>query len=106
MWSRLALWPAAGLALLAVGLWEMRHGTGWGSFVSGATASAFAEATRLEKSGMPPGREPWLFSRRNAIFLAIPFALGGAWTGYLLVILLYAALSFFIVQRVRHHSSS
>jgi hypothetical protein len=55
---------------------------------------------------MPPDGDLWLFSRRNAIFLAIPFALAGTWTGYLLAVLLYAALSFFIVQRVRHPPSS
>jgi len=43
---------------------------------------------------------------RNAIFLAIPFALAGAWTAYLLTVLVYAAFSFFVVQRVRHHASS
>lgn len=102
MFSRLALWPAAGLALLAIGLWEMRHGTGWGAFVAAITGCAFAEAARIEKAAMPPGGELWLFSRRNAIFLAIPFALGGVWTAYLLAVLLYATLSFFIVQRVRH----
>jgi len=106
MWSRLALWPAAGLALLAIGLWEMRHGTGWGALVTAAAACAFAEAMRIEKSTMPPGGELWLLSRRNAILLAIPFALGGVWTAYLLGLLLYAALSFFIVQRVRHLPSS
>jgi hypothetical protein len=100
--SRLALWPAAGLALLAIGLWEMRHGTGWGSLVTAAAACAFAEAARIEKAIMPPGGEIWLLSRRNAVFLAIPFALGGIWTAYLLAVLLYAAVSFFIVQRVRH----
>ena len=104
MWSRLALWPAAGIALLAIGLWEMRHGTGWGAMVAAAAGCAFAEAARIEKAMMPPGGELWLFSRRNAIFLAIPFALGGVWTAYLLGILLYAALSFFIVQRVRHQT--
>ena len=40
---------------------------------------------------MPPGGDLWLFSRRNAIFAAIPFALGGVWTAYLLAILVYAA---------------
>jgi hypothetical protein len=104
--SRLALWPAAGLALLAIGLWEMRHGTGWGSLVTAVAACAFAEAARIEKAAMPPGGEIWLLSRRNAIFLAIPFALGGVWTAYLLAVLLYAAVSFFIVQRVRHLPSS
>jgi hypothetical protein len=101
-WSRLALWPAAGIALFAIGLWEMRHGTGWGSLVTAASACAFAQAGRIEKLEMPPGGEQWLFSRRNAIFLAIPFALGGVWTAYLIAVLLYAAISFFIVQRVRH----
>jgi hypothetical protein len=104
--SRLALWPAAGIALLAVGLWEMRHGTGWGSLVAAVAACAFAEASRIEKVTMPPGGDIWLLSRRNAIFLAIPFALGGVWTAYLLAVLLYAAVSFFIVQRVRHSTSS
>jgi hypothetical protein len=106
MWSRLALWPAAGIALLAIGLWEMRHGTGWGSMVAAATGCAFAEAARIERAAMPPGGELWLFSRRNAAFLAIPFAFGGVWTAYLIAVLLYAALSFFIVQRVRHQLSS
>jgi hypothetical protein len=106
MWSRLALWPAAGIALLAIGLWEMRHGTGWGSMVAAATGCAFAEAARIERVAMPPGGELWLFSRRNAAFLAIPFAFGGVWTAYLIAVLLYAALSFFIVQRVRHQLSS
>jgi hypothetical protein len=106
MLSKLALWPAGGLALLAIGLWEMRHGTGWGALVAAASACAFAEAARIEKSSMPPDGEQWLFSRRNAIFLAIPFALGGVWTAYLIGVLLYAALSFFIVQRVRHLPSS
>jgi hypothetical protein len=105
MLSRLALWPAGGLALLAVGLWEMRHGTGWGSFVAASAACAFAEAARIEKGGAPDG-ELWLVSRRNAIFLAIPFALGGVWTAYLLAMLFYAAVSFFIIQRVRHLPSS
>jgi hypothetical protein len=106
MLSRSALWPASGLALLAIGLWEMRHGPGWGALVAAATACGFAEAMRLEKASMPPGGDLWLFSRRNAIALAIPFALGGVWTAYLLGILAYAAISFFIVQRVRHSPTS
>ncbi|MFL6764501.1 MAG: hypothetical protein ACJ8FO_04815 [Sphingomicrobium sp.] len=106
MLSRLALWPAGGVALIAVGLWEMRHGTGWGALVTAAAACGFAEAARIEKTGLPPEGEMWLLSRRNAIFLAIPFAFGGAWTAYLLTVLIYAAISFFIVQRVRHLPTS
>lgn len=104
--ARLALWPAAGLAILAIGWWETRHGTGWGSIVSAAAAAAFAEAGRIEKASLPSDGELWLFSRRSAILTAVPFALAGAWTSYLVFIALYAALSFFIVQRVRHRPSS
>jgi hypothetical protein len=101
MLTRLALWPATGLALLGLGVWEARHGTGWGALVTAAAAAAFAEAARIERAGLPPSAEPWLFSRRNAILFAVPFAIGGVWTAYLIALLIYAALSFFIVQRVR-----
>jgi hypothetical protein len=84
----------------------MRHGTGWGALVTAAAACGFAEAMRIEKASMPAGGELWLFSRRNAILLAIPFAIGGVWTAYLLGIFAYAAISFFIVQRVRHQLTS
>jgi hypothetical protein len=102
LWSRLSLWPASGVALLAIGLWETRHGTGWGSLVTSAAACAFAEAMRIEETGLAAANEMWLLSRRNAILLAIPFAIAGSWTSYLIAMLLYAGLSFFIVQRVRH----
>jgi hypothetical protein len=98
--SRRMLWPAAGIALLALGVWESRNGSGWGSIMAAVAAMAFAEAARLE--GMPgmPG-EQWLLSRRNAILLAIPFALVGAWTSYLVVLFGYAGVSFFVLQHVR-----
>lgn len=101
-WSKLGLWPTSGLALLALGLWEMRHGTGWGAIVTALAGCAFAEAARIERSGIPTGEEMWLLSRRNTIFLAVPFALAGQWTAFLVAVFVYAALSFFIVQRVRH----
>ena len=106
MLARRALWPAAGVAALAVGLWEMRHGTGWGALVTAAAACGFAEAMRIERASMPAEGDLWLLSRRNSIVLAIPFALGGVWTAYLLGLLAYAAISFFIVQRVRHGLTS
>jgi len=105
MWSRLALWPAAGVALLALGWWEMWHVSGWGALVSALAAVAFAEAARIERSGMQDG-EIWLISRRSAVFAAIPFAILGAWTSYLTALLAYATVSFFIIQHVRHQPSS
>jgi hypothetical protein len=105
MRSRLALWPAAGVALLALGWWEMRHLGGWGALVTAAGAAAFAHAMRIEKNALPTS-DPWLVSRRSAIFAAIPFALAGAWNSYLVALLIYAAMSFFIVQHVRHQPGS
>ena len=105
MLSRLALWPAAGVALIALGWWETRHVSGWGALVSALGAVAFAEAARIERSGMQDG-EIWLISRRSAIFAAIPFAILGAWTSYLIALLAYATVSFFIIQHVRHQPSS
>lgn len=99
--SRIALWPAAGIALLTLGWWEMSHVSGWGALVCAITAAAFAEATRIERRSMADD-ELWLVSRRSAIVLAVPFALAGAWTSYLMVLLGYAMISFFIVQHVRH----
>jgi hypothetical protein len=105
MLTRVALWPATGLALLALGWWEMRHLGGWGALVTAAAAAAFAEATRVEKAGILTS-DLWLVSRRSAIVAAIPFALAGAWNSYLIALLVYAALSFFIVQHVRHQPGS
>jgi hypothetical protein len=106
MLSRLALWPVAGLALIALGWWEMHGGKGWGALLASAVTIGFAEAARIERSAMAGHGDIWLFSRRNAIFAAIPFAIAGAWTIYLVALLVYAAVSFFIVQHVRHRPNS
>ena len=102
MLSRRLLWPAAGLALLALGWYEARHGSGWGAMMTALGAAAFAEAGRVERQGknMPGGE--WHFSRRSAIWLIIPFAIGGWWSLYLGLLALYGATSFFIAQHVRH----
>ena len=99
--ARRLLWPAAGLALATLGFWEMSHNTGWGALVTALGGGAFAEAMRLEAQIDVRETDVWLFSRRNAILLAIPFAIGGAWTSYLIAILIYAGFSFFLVQHVR-----
>ena len=64
--------------------------------------AAFAEAGRVERQGRTlPGGE-WHFSRRNAMWLALPFAIGGWWSLYLATVAVYAATSFFIAQHLRH----
>ena len=102
MLSRRLLWPAAGLALLALGWFEARHGSGWGAITAALAAAAFAEAGRVERTDrtLPAGQ--WHFSRRTAIWLAIPFAIGGWWSAYLALLAIYAAASFFIAQHARH----
>lgn len=102
MLSRRLLWPAAGFALVALGWWASRNGGGWGSVVAALSAAAFAEAARHEAPPSPLSGEIWLFSRRNAIVAALPFALFGAWNAYLGFLALYAALSFFLLQNVQH----
>ena len=100
--SRRLLWPAAGLALLALGWWQSGHGGGWGALFAAATAAAFAEAARIERGKLDLPGQIWLFSRRNAILAAVPFGLFGAWTTYLVVLALYAAASFFLAQHLNH----
>lgn len=100
--SRLLLWPASGAALIALGWWQSAHGGTWGALFAAVAAAAFAEAQRIERERLEFAGEIWLFSRRNAILAAIPFALFGAWTWLLVALATYAAASFFIVQHVNH----
>jgi hypothetical protein len=100
--ARRMLWPAAGLAVLALGWWSSNHGGGWGAFFAAVMTAAFAEAARIEKIGSDGPPPTWLFSRRNAIFAAIPFALAGWWVPYLAAAAGYAAISFFNIQHFRH----
>ena len=79
MLSRDLLWPAAGLALLALGVWEWRHGSGWGALMAAAARRGFRRGRADREAGVHGAAwDVWLFSRRNAIFAAIPFALFGA----------------------------
>jgi hypothetical protein len=102
MLSRRLLWPAAGLALLALGWFETRHGSGWGAMLAALAATSFAEAGRIEKAGKDVPGGQWHFTRRNAIWLAAPLAVGGWWNLYLTLLAAYAATSFFIIQHFRH----
>ena len=100
--SKRLLWPAAGLALLALGWFEARHGGGWGAMVAALSAAAFAEAARVERAASDLPGAHWYFSRRAAIILAIPFAVVGWWSTYLGLVALYAATSFFLAQHFHH----
>ncbi len=100
-WARRALWPLAGLALVALGWWEWRNATGWGAIITALAAAAFAHAAVLERNTPPGDWDLWLFSRRNAIVLGFPFALLGAWTAYLVLLLAYSGTSFFLIQKLR-----
>ena len=97
------LWPAAGLALLALGWFAARHGAGWGALVAALTAGAFAEATRIERGRDDPPGAQWLWSRRSAVVILAPFMLAGWLATGLVVAALYAAIGFFIVQHWHHH---
>ncbi len=100
------LWPAAGLALIALGWWQARNGGGWGAGLTAVVACAFGEAYRLERGYSQAPIPTFLFSRRNAILGAVLFAIAGAWTGYLIALLAYAAISFFFVQFLAHRLHS
>ena len=104
--ARRLLWPAAGVALLALGWWQSGHGGGWGAMFAALTAAAFAEAARIERGRLEMPGGLWLLSRRNAILASIPFALAGAWTAGIVALALYAAASFFLVQHVNHRIAS
>jgi len=100
--ARRLLWPAAALALLALGWWLSRHVAGWGAFFAAVTAVAFAEAARIEGGHADMPGKQWLFSRRNAILGGIPFAVFGYWTFYVVAVATYAAVSFFYTQHFHH----
>jgi hypothetical protein len=99
---RRALWPAAGLALIALGWWNAHHGGGWGAMVAALSAAAFAQAARIERGGEDLPLEIWLFSIRTAVFGVVPFAIAGWWNAALSGLAVYAAASFFLIQHVRH----
>ena len=104
LWSKRALRPVAGLALVALGWWSFRHGDGgWGALVAAFTTAGFAQALKVELGGEDVPFQQYLFARRNAIVVALPFAALGWWNALLAGLALYAAASFFVVQQLRHH---
>jgi hypothetical protein len=99
---RRLLWPASGLALVALGWFEYRHGAGWGALAAAVAAGAFAEALRVERGTLTIPGEQWLFGIRPAIFLAVPFAALSWWSALPVALAIYAAGSFFVVQHLVH----
>ncbi|HEX8415018.1 MAG TPA: hypothetical protein VF637_14200 [Sphingomicrobium sp.] len=102
MLSQRLLWPAAGIALISLGFWAWGAGGGWGALLAAIATAAFAQAARVEAPATGLSGEIWLFSRRNAIFAAIPFAIFDAWNLYLAAMALHASISFFLLQHVHH----
>ena len=96
------LWPSAGIAVVALGWWQAGHVSGWGALFAALTSVAFAEAARIERGKLEIPGDLWLLSRRNAIIAAIPFAVFGAWTEYLVALAFYAGASFFVAQYASH----
>ena len=103
-WKRGA--PAvAGAALLALAF-ALAPAEGWGCFALAAAAIAFLVAMDGERAGPDvPGRL-FLAERKGMSWLLLPFALGGAWVTGLGALALYAAGSFFWVQRQVHGAAA
>ncbi|MCW3797339.1 hypothetical protein OMW55_05900 [Sphingomonas sp. BN140010] len=100
--TRRLLWPASGLALLALGWFQTNHGGGWGALATTVAGLAFIEALRIERSGRELPFGHWLFDRRPAIVVTAVVAIGGWWNIALVLLALYAAASFFLVQNWVH----
>jgi hypothetical protein len=92
---------AAGLALAALG-WHLSDVRGWGCLALVAAAAAFSLALRFESEGRSVPGEVWLAEPKGMMWLMLPFAIADAWTSALTVLALYAAGSFFWVQRQAH----
>ena len=72
----------SGLALIALGWWETRHGSGWGAMLAAIVACAFAEAARIEKRASQRMPIPGSCSRDEMRSLrAVPFAPCGCLDG-------------------------
>lgn len=100
-WLSRLMPPVAGAALLALGyaLWPVH---GWGTVVLALSAIAFVLA--LDGEGPRRGLPSTLFlaDPKGMAWLMLPFAATGQWVAGLGALALYAAGSFFWVQRGSH----
>jgi len=104
-WWRLAF-PAVtamAFAALAFSLVEPR---GWGCVAVAAATVAFMAALHLEQDGPEVAGHIWLAEPKGMAWLLLPFAATGRWVTGLAALALYAAGSFFWVQRQGHGRKS
>lgn len=88
---------AAALLALAYALWPEQ---GWGTIVLALAALAFLLALDGETRRRPPASRILLAEPKGMAWLMLPFALAGQWAAGLAALALYAAGSFFWVQRL------
>ncbi|HEY0412281.1 MAG TPA: hypothetical protein VGD66_03970 [Allosphingosinicella sp.] len=74
----------------------------WGCLVLAGTTIAFGIALRLEAGARPLPGHRWLAEHKGLAWLMLPFAAAGLWRTGLTVLAVYAAFSFFWVQRQIH----
>ncbi|MDB5688353.1 MAG: hypothetical protein JWL91_229 [Sphingomonas bacterium] len=93
---------AAAATLLALG-YDLQAAAGWGAIavctVTIAAAVALAAERRILAVLGAPSPPVWLANADGLIWAALPFALAGQWLAGAVGIALYAAASFFVVQR-------
>jgi hypothetical protein len=99
-WSYLfPTFAAAALGALAVSLSRDR---GWGCIALAAVTITFLIAQRIERGGARVRFQTVTAERKGMAWLLLPFAATGLWVAGLSALALYAAASFFWVQRQFH----
>ena len=97
-WRFALRWPVVGTAFLALGWW-LYASVGWGAMMAALSLVVFAEVLRPLRRGAR--FETWLFARRPAILLLLPFGVFGQWLPGLLALTAYAGGSLILAQRLR-----
>jgi hypothetical protein len=99
-WTHILPFLAAG-ALLALS-WSLAPERGWGCLVLAVMVIAFQAALSVEMGGRRGPGAVWLAERKGLAWLLLPFGATGWWTAGLGILAIYAAGSFFWVQRQVH----
>lgn len=98
-WRQKLLLLLSGAAFLALGISLARNGGDWGTIVTVVTTIAFLLALRFELPPRGVRGQIFLAERKGMAWLLVPFAATGLWTIGLVMLLVYAAGSFFWTQR-------